>query len=213
MSAPFGGLRTVGAALERPASRTARSFSLFDHWPSSALRPTVFGVPPDALSNRDRDEAAARIDVLLVCSAGGHLLQLSLLADSWRGRPCAWVTLDREDSRSLLAGQAVYYGHWPTTRHVPNLLRNLGLAWRLVRSLRPPVIMTTGAGIAVPFAWVGRLLGARVVYIESLTRVDKPSLSCRLIRPVADRIYVQWPELRRELPEAQYVGNVLGVSS
>ena len=46
------------------------------------------------------------------------------------------------------------------------------------------MIVTTGAGVAVPFAWIGRLFGARVVYVESLTRIDKPSLSYRLIRPV-----------------------------
>ena len=47
----------------------------------------------------------------------------------------------------------------------------------------------------MPFAWIGRLFGARVVYVESVTRIDSPSLSCRLIRPVASRTYVQWPEL------------------
>ena len=50
--------------------------------------------------------------------------------------------------------------------------------------MRPAVIVTTGAGVAVPFAWIGRLLGARVVYVESLTRIEAPSLSYRLIRPV-----------------------------
>ncbi len=74
--------------------------------------------------------------------------------------------------------------------------------------MRPKVIMTTGAGVAVPFAWIGKLWGARVVYVESLTRIDGPSLSYRLIAPVAKRLYVQWPELAQALPQARYVGNV-----
>ena len=61
--------------------------------------------------------------------------------------------------------------------------------------MRPAVIVTTGAGVAVPFAWVGRLYGARVVYVESLTRIERPSLTYRLIRPIVTRAYVQWPEL------------------
>ena len=154
--------------------------------------------------------ASRRIDVLLVSSAGGHLLQLMLLSDAWRGMPHAWVTLNREDARSLLTGETVFYGHWPTTRNVPNLLRNLSLAYRLLRRLRPTVIVTTGAGIAVPFAWAGRLMGARIVYVESLARVRAPSLSCRLVRPVADRVYVQWPELARTLSRTRYSGDVLG---
>ena len=150
------------------------------------------------------------IDVLLVCSAGGHLFQLSLLAEAWRGMTRSWVTLDREDAHSVLAGETVFYGYWPTTRNVPNLFRNLRLAWSLVRRLRPRAIVTTGAGVAVPFAWIGRLFGARVVYVESLARVGRPSLTCRLVRPVASRVYVQWPELLRALPRARYAGNVLG---
>jgi UDP-N-acetylglucosamine:LPS N-acetylglucosamine transferase len=122
-------------------------------------------------------------------------LQLYLLREAWRGRSHAWVSHDREDTRTLLSEDLVYYGHGPTTRNIANLLRNLPLAWSLIRRLRPRVIVTTGAGLAVPFAWVGRLTGVKIVYIESLTRITKPSLSCRLIGPAASRVYVQWPDL------------------
>ena len=149
-------------------------------------------------------------DVLLVCSAGGHLLQLHLLRRAWQGQSYLWVTHDKDDSRSLLEEEPVVYAHGPTTRNVPNLMRNLRLALRVIRRSRPRVLITTGAGVAVPFAWIGRSLGVRVVYIESFTRIDRPSLSCRLVAPVADRIYVQWPELAKNVRRAKYVGNVLG---
>ena len=108
----------------------------------------------------------------------------------------------------MLAGEQVHYAYWPTTRNVANLVRNIFLAWLLLRRLRPTVIVTTGAAVAVPFAWLGRLTGRRVVYIESLTRTDKPSLSCRLVRPVVDRCYVQWETLLPAVPGARYVGNI-----
>ena len=135
-------------------------------------------------------------------------MQLCLLADAWRDMPHAWVTLKREDSR-MLEGQRVYYAHGPTERNLPNLLRNIMFAWRLMREIRPKVIVTTGAGPAVPFAWVGRLVGAKIVYIESLTRIEGPSLSYRLVRPVVDRVYVQWPDLTARVPGARYAGSVL----
>ena len=158
---------------------------------------------------RDRP-ATPPLDVLLVCSPGGHLLQLHELREGWRGYGAAWVTLPRADARSLLRDDLVYWAHGPTNRSVPNLVRNLLLAHRLVRRLRPRVILTTGAGVAVPFAWLGRLHGARVVYIESLSRIDSVSLSCRLIRPFADRVYGQWPEFVEALPEAHFAGSVFG---
>jgi UDP-N-acetylglucosamine:LPS N-acetylglucosamine transferase len=131
-----------------------------------------------------------------------------LLQEAWHDRSHAWVCLDREDARSLLADEHVFYGYWPTTRNIANLVRNLWLAGSVIRSLRPKVIVTTGAGLAVPFAWVGRLAGAHVIYVESLTRISKPSLSCRLIRPVASRIYVQWPDLVAAIPGSRYLGTV-----
>lgn len=150
-----------------------------------------------------------RVDLLLVCSSGGHLLQLLALREAWNGYTYAWVTQDRSDARSLLAGEPVVHAYWPTNRNVKNLVRNTFLAWRVVRQMRPAVLVTTGAGTAVPFAWIARLHGARVVYVESLTRIHAPSLSCKLIAPVTDRLYVQWPELRAALPRARYVGSVL----
>ncbi len=115
----------------------------------------------------------------------------------------------RGDARSLLAGEDVVHAYGPTNRNIPNLLRNLVLAARVLVRLRPRAILTTGAGVAVPFAWIGRLLGARVVYVESLTRIEAPSLSCRLIRPIARGVYVQWPELQEAAAGARYAGNVL----
>lgn len=156
------------------------------------------------------ERAEGRVDVLLVCSPGGHLLQLLALRRAWDGFSNAWVSLGRADARSLLADDRAYFAYGPTNRNIPHFFRNLFMAVRLLRRLRPRVIVTTGAGVAVPFAWIGRMLGARVVYIESLSRVDDVSLSCRLISPVADRVYGQWPEFVRAYPHARYAGSVFG---
>jgi beta-1,4-N-acetylglucosaminyltransferase len=161
------------------------------------------------------DDPEEQIDLLLVCSSGGHLLQLLALREVWEPFRHSWVTFDKSDAGSLLKSEPVVHAYGPTNRNMglvaaANLVRNLRLAWRLLGSLRPAVILTTGAGVAVPFAWIGRLRGAKVVYLESLTRIDRPSLSCRLIRPVSDRMYVQWPELRDALRGARYAGTVFG---
>ena len=160
-----------------------------------------------------RTTFSPRADVLLVCSSGGHLLQLVVLRESWQGFSRAWVTFDKSDARSLLAQERVFFAHGPTNRSVRNLIRNLAVAWRVVREVRPLVVLTTGAGIAVPFAWVARLHGATVVYVESLARIEAPSLSYRLIAPVAGRRYVQWPELAEMLPGARFVGNVFSAGT
>jgi UDP-N-acetylglucosamine:LPS N-acetylglucosamine transferase len=118
------------------------------------------------------------------------------------------VTFDAGDSRALLAGEEVVKAHSPTNRNVPNLIRNIVLAARVVRRVRPFALVTTGAGVAVPFVWIARLRGATVVYVETLSRIDRPSLSYRLVAPAVSRTYVQWPELQRVLPGSRFCGTV-----
>lgn len=155
------------------------------------------------------DIERTRRELLLVCSSGGHLQQLHALRAAWEPYQRLWVTFDRSDARSLLAGEDVVYAYGPTNRSVGNLVRNLALAVHLLRRERPRAILTTGAGVAVPFAWTARFFGCKLVYVESATRIDGPSLSLRLIRPFAYAVYVQWPELQRRLPSSRYRGSVL----
>ena len=147
--------------------------------------------------------------ILLVASSGGHLLQLTRLKDAWPRERRVWVTFDKADSRSLLAGEEVVHAHHPTNRNVPNLLRNILLAVKVMRLVRPSAVVTTGAGVGVPFCYVGRLFGARIVFIESFSRIDDPSLTARLVHPVAHRFFVQWPELLSRFRKAEYRGTCL----
>jgi Oligosaccharide biosynthesis protein Alg14 like len=146
--------------------------------------------------------------VLLVTSPGGHLLQMLDLEPAWRDLDRTWVTLSLENAVDLLDGEEVVTGHGPTSRNVPNFIRNLVLAWRTVRARNPDVILSTGAALAVPFFIVGKLHGCRLVYVESLTRVRRLSLSGRLIYPLADAIFVQWPQAARRR-RVRFVGSLL----
>jgi UDP-N-acetylglucosamine:LPS N-acetylglucosamine transferase len=147
--------------------------------------------------------------VLLVCSAGGHLQQMLALEPAWRGMERSWVTLQGADSAYLLADEQATLGYGPTNRSLKNLVRNLGLAWRVLRRARPDAILSTGAGLAVPFFLVGKLLGIRLVYVESVTRTETISLSGRLVYRLADRFFVQWPRAAEGRRRAEYAGAVL----
>jgi beta-1,4-N-acetylglucosaminyltransferase len=146
--------------------------------------------------------------LLLVCSSGGHLMQLHELRAAWEPFPRSWVTFDKSDARSLLRDERVIHAYGPTNRNVPNLLRNVRLAWKVIRRERPAAMLTTGAGVAVPFAWIARLHGVPVVYVESFTRIEGLSLSARMIAPVASRMYGQWPELAQIAPRVRFAGNL-----
>lgn len=135
-------------------------------------------------------------------------MQLLELRPAWEPFPRVWVTFDKSDTRSLLREERVVHAFGPTNRNVPNLLRNLVLALRVLRRERPLAILTTGAGLSVPFVWMARLLGVPSVYVESFTRIDGLSLSGRMIRPVAERVYVQWPEVAENVGGVRFAGNL-----
>ncbi len=75
------------------------------------------------------------------------------------------------------------------------------------------VVLTTGAGVAVPFAWVARLRGAKVVYVESLSRIDGPSLSYRLIAPSPNGSTCSGPSSPSFVRGARFVGNVFSAGT
>lgn len=146
---------------------------------------------------------------LLVCSPGGHLLQMLRLQPAWGRMPCTWVTLEAPDSTHLLREQSVVFAKGPTNRSLRALLANFGIAWRVVRRERPAAILSTGAALAVPFFLVGKLHGVRLVYVESLTRTEELSLAGKLVYPLADAFFVQWPGAAAKRRRARYVGGLL----
>ena len=124
-------------------------------------------------------------------------------------RPHRWVTFDTIDARSKLAGQQVCWGHYPTTRNLPNLARNFRQAIPVMRSARPEVVMSTGAGLAVPYFWLAHRFGARAVYMEVVDRIDSRTMTGRLVYPVADDFLVQWPEQQELYAGAKLIGPVI----
>ena len=147
--------------------------------------------------------------VLFVCSAGGHLAQL-LQLKSWYGEhERLWVTFELPDAVSLLGDEAVVWGHYPTTRNLPNLWRNTRLAVREIRRMRPTVVVSSGAAIAVPFFWVAKLFGAKTVYLEVIDRIDTRTMTARLVSPVTDVIVAQDESQRALFPGCHVIGPLL----
>lgn len=149
------------------------------------------------------------MQIMFVTSAGGHLAQLLPLANWWKENTRSWVTFRRPEVESALAGEEVTWCHFPTTRNIPNALRNLFLAWPTLRRARPDVVVSVGAGVSVPFFIIARLLRIPTVYIECFDRITMPTLSGRICYPLSDLFCVQWEEQLRYYPEAINIGPIL----
>jgi UDP-N-acetylglucosamine:LPS N-acetylglucosamine transferase len=146
---------------------------------------------------------------LLVGSSGGHLAQLLALEPWWSAGERSWVTFRSSDAISQLDGEVVDFAYSPTTRNVPNLIRNFWVAWRVLRKRRPEVVVSTGAAVAIPFFVIGRLLGIQTIYVEVYDRLTSRTVSGRVCRPLASAFLVQWPEQQKLYRGSRVIGCLL----
>jgi UDP-N-acetylglucosamine:LPS N-acetylglucosamine transferase len=145
------------------------------------------------------------VKIALVSSIGGHLSELLELTPALEGHALVWIT---NDPSPLLP---------PSVR--PILVAHAERDWKVLWNLaefaaifareRPELMISMGAGPAVPAALVARLAGVPVLYLEPSSAVRAPTLTGRLMRHLATTRWVQWPELARHLRGSRYVGGLL----
>ena len=102
----------------------------------------------------------------------------------------------------------MYPCFYPTNRNLKNLVKNTVVAWRVLRKERPDIIISSGAAVAVPFFYLGKLFGAKLIYIEVFDRIDKPTLTGKLVYPIVDKFIVQWEEQKRVYKKAINLGSI-----
>lgn len=144
--------------------------------------------------------------ICLVGSSGGHLAHLYMLKPFWEEKNHFWVTFNKEDANSMLKDENVYYCYFPTNRNIKNLIRNTFLAIKILFQEKPDLLISTGAAVAVPFFYIGKLMGKKLIYIEVFDRIDKTTLTGKLVYPITDIFIVQWEEMKKVYPKAINLG-------
>lgn len=148
------------------------------------------------------------IKVGLVGSSGGHLTHLYMLKPFWETKERFWVTFDKEDARSILQGEKVYPCYYPTNRNLKNLIRNTYVAWKVLWKEKPDLLISAGAAVAVPFFYLAKLMGKKLIYIEVYDRIDKPTMTGKMVYPIVDCFIVQWEEQKKVYPKAVNLGGI-----
>lgn len=146
--------------------------------------------------------------VCFVTSSGGHLTHLIQLKEWWKDKERFWVTFEKEDSKSILKDEKKYWCYFPTNRNIKNLIKNTVLATKVLRKERPDIIISTGAAPAIPFFYLGKLFGAKVVYIEVYDRIDKPTITGKIVYPISDLFILQWQEQKEFYPKGEVLGGL-----
>lgn len=147
--------------------------------------------------------------ICLVCSHGGHLTETLQLLPALAGHDFFFATYHSARDREVEQIARAYF-----TQNIGKspwrMARALPWAFTVIKNEKPQIILSLGSEIALPFFYLGRLLGIKTIFIESWCRVENLSLTGRLVYPVADEFWVQWPGLLESAGQkASYHGAVV----
>lgn len=150
--------------------------------------------------------------VLAAASGGGHWVELMRIMPAFDGCDIAYLTVNCE-YRGEVPGHR-FYAVNDATRW--NKLASAFMALRILLVLlreRPEVVVTTGAAPGYFAILLGKLLGAKTIWLDSIANVDELSMSGQMAGKHADLWLTQWPHLAQSSQAGgrhpQFAGAVL----
>lgn len=150
--------------------------------------------------------------VLFISSTGGHLSELMQLKSLFSKFPYYIVT-EKTKSNEYLAeeykGNVSYlvYG----TKKNPFAYLFIFI-FNIIKSLiiflqqKPDVVVTTGTHTAVPMCYIAKIFRKKVIFIETFANRNTKTVAGRFVYPIADVFVVQWEEMLKIYPRAEYWG-------
>ena len=155
--------------------------------------------------------------LLIVLGEGGHSKEILILVDLLGAGYRYEYVITEQDALSegkITHAGPIYRVVRPRAKDDGALKAALKLvrcgfqALSIVRRSRPDAMISSGPALAVPFALWARLLGVVVIFVETGSRVSQLSLTGRLMRPLANLFFVQWPQLQERYPKTIYAGRL-----
>ena len=128
----------------------------------------------------------------LICSPGGHFVEVSQLLEAFEGHPVFFITYKAK----AVQGRENTYAIDNLAKKPLSLFSAVLKILRIFARERPAVLFSTGAEIAIPCFYIGKFLfRTKLIYLECSAQVYHPSWTGRWIYPIADLFLVQWEPL------------------
>ncbi len=148
--------------------------------------------------------------ICLAFSPGGHFIEMKRLIDAFKDHDVFFATIKTRTTSNLAPAYYLRDSSGLTKIH---MIRNMFMvslqSLRIILQERPRVIASTGADVTIPLCYLGKLFGAKVIFIESICRINDLSSSGKLVYPIANLFLIQWKTLTKKYRRAKYWGNIL----
>lgn len=145
--------------------------------------------------------------VLAISSGGGHWIQLLRLRPAFSGLNVSYATVDPTSRGDI---QPAPFYRIPDANRAQKfrlILLLVRLAWIVLR-VRPHAIVTTGAAPGYLAIRIGKIIGARALFLDSMANAERLSLSANLAERHADLLLTQWQHLAKQ-SGAKFRGSVV----
>lgn len=135
--------------------------------------------------------------ILAIASGGGHWVQLLRLRSAFQGCDVIYATVQPSYAAQVQGERFFSFTDATRWSRIDLLKMVVQVAWITIRS-KPDVVITTGAAPGVVALRIGKLIGAKTVWIDSIANVEAMSMSGKKVRGFSDLWLTQWPEVARK---------------
>lgn len=153
-----------------------------------------------------------KIKVGLIASGGGHLEELRWIRGLEKKYNYFYLT-ERggfDDAGYIKNAYFVNKINRKEKFFLIHFLKLTVLSLRILKKEKPDVLISTGALVAVPILYLGKIMGKKIVFVETIARIEELSLTGKLIYPIADCFIVQWDNLQKKYPKTIYASGIFG---
>lgn len=153
--------------------------------------------------------------VMVVLGEGGHskeMLSLVELLGPSHEYSYLLVKGDELSEKKIAIAGRLYYAQRPRDKAhhlLLDVVKTLRCGWDSLVALlreRPAAVISCGPAVGVPPCVMAKLLGIRVIFVETGSRVRALSMTGRIVYRFADLFLVQWPQLLAKCAKAIYAG-------
>ncbi len=148
--------------------------------------------------------------ICFAASSGGHYEQLMMLSPLME-KYDSFILTEQTGYGTAAKDKKTYYLHQVNRRErtfIWKMIKNVGLSLKIYFAEKPNVVICTGVLAMIPMCLIAKVMGKKLIYIESFAKVTSPTETGKLLYRFADQFYVQWPQMQKVYPNSIYLGGI-----
>lgn len=148
--------------------------------------------------------------ICLCASGGGHLEQINQLK-MVKERYEYFYVVQKTPVTEKMKENIYFMLENTKTSFILFCLKNMINTFRALKIIvkeKPDIVICTGCGAMIPMCYMAKLLGKKLIFIESFAKITSPTRTGKIVYPIADMFIIQWEELYKFYPKAIMGGSI-----